>query len=146
MASSLNKILLIGRLGKDPETTKAGTSEKVTFPLATEESWKDRNTGDQKKNVDWHRIVIWGPLGAVASKYLRKGDLCYLEGKSRTRSYVKDNVTHYITEVVVDELKLLGGKADGSTPAQGSTPAPISVPNTEVFAPLAPAGTDDLPF
>lgn len=132
--SGLNKVTLIGRLGKDPETRHLESGATVTtFSLATSETWKDKNTGEKKENTEWHNVVLWRKVAEVAKKYLKKGDMVYIEGKLRTRSWEKDNITRYTTEVVGDNLLMLSTK-NQSNPSPGQD---------------APAHTDDvdkLPF
>ena len=118
MAGSVNRVTLIGRLGKDPESKAfQGGGAVVTFPLATSEQWNDRQSGERKEKVEWHQISIWNEaLGEVASKYLKKGSQVYLEGKLETRSWDKDGQTHYATEVVLrpfnSDLQMLGSAPD----------------------------------
>lgn len=128
--SYLNKVQLIARLGRDPElkTTNNGTSV-ANFSVATTETYKDKS-GEKKQQTEWHNLVIWGKLADVASKYLKKGDLAYFEGKLQTRSWEKDGVTRYTTEVVVSSLAMLG-----SPSSNGHAPEPEPV-----------GATDDLPF
>jgi len=115
----INKITLLGRVGKDPETRQAGENKVTNFTLATTEKYKD------KEDTQWHNIVIWGALSDIAEKYVKKGDLLYVEGKSTNRSWEdKDGNKRYTTEVVVRELKLMpkgqGNKAEQSAPAPQS--------------------------
>lgn len=119
MSGSVNKVLLIGRLGKDPESRVFQNGGKVcNFSLATSESWKDKQTGEKKELTEWHNIVITNEaLAGVAERYLKKGSQAYIEGKLKTRKYTdKNGVDRYTTEVVVDAFKgaltLLGGKSD----------------------------------
>ena len=106
---TLNKVQLIGRLGKDPEVQKFdGDNMVVRFPLATNESYKDKN-GQLVESTEWHNIVAWRKLGQIAEQYIKKGMSIYVEGKIRSRSYDdKDGVKKYISEVVGREIKLLG--------------------------------------
>src|SRR5882724_4799009 len=114
--SGVNKVILLGRLGKEPEsrTLESGTMV-VNFTLATSEVYKDRVTGERKEVTDWHNVVLWRGLAETASKYLHKGDQVYIEGKMRTRSWEKDNVTRYTTEVIGDSMTLIGGKQGGNS-------------------------------
>lgn len=119
--SGVNKVILVGRLGKDPETRHLESGAAVTnFSMATSEKWKDKNTGEQKEVTEWHNVVLWRGLAEVAEKYLHKGDMVYIEGKLRTRSWEKDNVTRYTTEVVGDNMTMLSNKND----SQQSSEAP----------------------
>ncbi|MGY6562513.1 MAG: single-stranded DNA-binding protein [Luteibaculaceae bacterium] len=118
--SGVNKVILLGRLGKDPEVrTPDGLNAKVaTFSLATSESYKDKN-GERKESTDWHNVVLWRNLAEICEKYLKKGDQVYIEGKIKTRSYDDSNgQKRYITEIVGDNLTLLG-KANRDGSAQG---------------------------
>ena len=121
MAGSVNKVTLVGNLGRDPEvrsTQDGGTI--VQLSLATSESWKDKNSGERKEKTEWHRVVIFNEaLGKVAEQYLRKGSTVYLEGQLQTRKWAdKDGVEKYTTEVVLQrykgELTMLGNKADAA--------------------------------
>lgn len=104
---SLNKVALLGRLGKDPELKYTPNGSAVcNFSLATSETFKDGN-GGIKETTEWHNIVIWNKLAEVAGKYLNKGSLCYLEGKIKTRSWENNGEKKYITEIVADNLILL---------------------------------------
>ncbi len=140
MAGSVNKVIFVGNLGKDPEVRvlENGT-KKVSFPLATSEVFKDKNTGEKRTETDWHNIVIWRGLADVAEKYLRKGQQIYLEGKIKTRQYKdKEGNTRYITEVIADNFIMMGSKS--STPNNDQS----SSDTTGDFTHDAP--TDDLPF
>lgn len=108
--SGVNKVILVGRLGKDPAANQANGKTVANFSLATSESYKDKTTGEKKEQTEWHNIVIWGATGDVAVKYLKKGSLVYLEGKLRTRSWEKEGVTRYTTEVLVDHMQMLDSK------------------------------------
>ena len=99
MAKALNRVTLIGNLGQDPELRSTPSGSSVcSFSLATTESYKDRN-GEWQDNTEWHRIVLWEGLAETAAKYLKKGSKTYIEGKLQTRSYEKDGITRYITEI-----------------------------------------------
>lgn len=155
MAGSVNKAILIGNLGKDPEirTLESGVSV-ATIVIATSERYKDRTTGELKESTDWHNIVLWRGLADIAQKYLRKGNQVYIEGKIKTRSYTdKEGNTRYITEIVADNLTMLGSRSSensGSAQNTGQTaPAqqqPAANDNTAASA-FDDTGTeDDLPF
>src|SRR5580765_1599073 len=120
--SGVNKVILLGRLGKDPEArTLESGAMVVNFTLATSEVYKDRVTGERKEITDWHNVVLWRGLAETASKYLHKGDQVYIEGKLKTRSWEKDGVTRYATEVVGDALNLISsGKSNGVPQAAGN--------------------------
>ncbi|MDN5215647.1 single-stranded DNA-binding protein [Fulvivirgaceae bacterium BMA12] len=152
--AGVNKVILVGRLGKDPEVRHLESGTAVAnFTMATTESYRDRNTGERKDITDWHNIVLWRGLADVAEKYLKKGNLIYVEGKLKTRSWEdKDGNTRYTTEVVGDNMTMLGGKSmegmgDGEFKREASMPAPTAAAETS-SPDLASADddTDDLPF
>lgn len=146
--SGVNKVILIGRLGKDPEVRNLENGVSVAnFTMATSESYKDRTTGEKKEVTEWHNIVLWRGLAEISQKYLHKGDLVYIEGKLRTRSWEKEGVTRYTTEVVADNMTMLGskgGSSSGSSSDYGSRPAERTA--TESYGGGANDSTDDLPF
>src|SRR5882672_7424846 len=119
--SGVNKVILVGRLGKDPEvrTLENGTPV-ANFTMATSESYKDKTTGERKEVTEWHNIVLWRGLADVAAKYLHKGDMIYVEGKLRTRSWEKEGVTRYTTEIVGDNMTMLGSKPGGGGDYSGA--------------------------
>jgi single-strand DNA-binding protein len=107
---SVNKVILMGRVGKEVVVRTSDKGTKVaSFSMATSETYKDKNTGERKEITEWHNIAIFGPLVTVAEKYLKKGDQIYVEGKLKTRSWEKDGITRYNTDVVIDVLNLIGG-------------------------------------
>jgi single-strand DNA-binding protein len=137
--SGVNKVILVGHLGKDPDVRTIESGAKVaTFTLATTESYRGKD-GQRVEQTEWHNIVVWRGLAEVVEKYLKKGNQVYLEGRIRTRSYEKDGQKRYITEIVVEDMVMLGGKKD-QVPAYTQT-APAESNDVE---PLGP--TDDLPF
>lgn len=138
MAGSVNKVILIGNLGKDPEVRHLENGAVVAnFPIATSETYKDKATGERRENTDWHNIVLWRGLAEVAGKYLKKGQKIYVEGKLKTRSWQdKDGSTRYTTEVVGDEMTMLS-RADANAPQSN---APYSATGT----PEKPSKVDDI--
>ena len=138
MAGSVNKVILIGNLGKDPEVRHLENGAVVAnFPIATSETYTDRNTGERRENTDWHDIVVWRGLAEVVEKYVRKGHKVYVEGKLKKRSWQdKEGSTRYTTEVVADELTILSRP---DRPA-GTTQAPYNTQGT----PNAPSQVDDI--
>jgi single-strand DNA-binding protein len=142
----INKVTLLGHLGKDPivRRTEAGVPV-ATFSLATNESYKDKE-GNRQDKTEWHNIVVWRGLAEVAEKYLKKGALIYLEGKLTTRSYTQENITKYITEIVVDNFKMLDGRRENSGGNQNNpqaTPMPEPPPTKDFND---DNNVDDLPF
>ncbi|MFH1580950.1 MAG: single-stranded DNA-binding protein [Pseudomonadota bacterium] len=110
--SGLNKVMLIGRLGSDPELryTPDGTAV-ANFSIATSEEWKDKNTGEKKERTEWHRVVAWRKLGEICGEYLAKGKQVYVEGRIQTRSWEdKDGNKRYTTEIVASDIQFLGAK------------------------------------
>lgn len=145
--SGVNKVILIGRLGKDPEIRSFENGGMIAnFTLATSETYKDRTTGEKKETTEWHNITIGRPqLAEIAQKYVHKGDMLYVEGKLRTRSWVKDGQTKYITEVLVDEFTMLSPKKSGATASEGYGSSP-SQGSAEGNPAIEKGGSDDLPF
>ncbi|MDH4298079.1 MAG: single-stranded DNA-binding protein [Cyclobacteriaceae bacterium] len=146
--SGVNKAILVGRLGKDPEVRNLENGATVAnFTLATSESYKDRTTGEKKEVTEWHNIVVWRSLAEIAQKYLHKGDMVYIEGKLRTRSWEKEGVTRYTTEVVADNMTMLStkGSSGGNSGSGYSHAEPSSSDNVRANA-AADTSTDDLPF
>ena len=138
MAGTVNKVILIGNLGKDPEVRHLENGSVVAnFPIATSESYTDKNTGQKVENTDWHDIVVWRGLAGVVEKYVRKGQKVYIEGKLKKRSWQdKDGNTRYTTEVVADELTILSRPDNNSNQSQ----APYSQEGT----PSQPSKVDDI--
>ncbi len=149
MARGINKAIIVGNLGADPEvrSTQSGTTV-TTINVATSESWRDKNTGENREQTEWHRIVLWGKLGEIAGEYLRKGSQVYIEGKIQTRKWQdKDGQDRYTTEIKANEMQMLGGRG-GSVPLNdnggsgmgGQSNAPAVVDEA------APFEDDDIPF
>jgi single-strand DNA-binding protein len=145
MARGVNKVILIGNLGRDPETKYMPSGDAVTnVSVATTEQWKDKQTGEKVEKTEWHRLVFFKRLAEVAGEYLRKGSMVYVEGRLQTRQWDKDGQTHYTTEIKVDQMQMLGGRggAGASAPAmpqdRGSArPEPATA---------EPEFDDDIPF
>ena len=121
--SGLNKVILIGNLGADPETRhSAGGSQVTNIRVATSESWKDK-AGEKQEKTEWHRITFFGRLAEIASEFLRKGSMVYVEGRIETSKYEKDGETRYSTAIVAKEMQMLGGKSSGAPEgAQAASP------------------------
>jgi single-strand DNA-binding protein len=130
---SVNKVILLGRLGKDPEVRYTqGGKAVASFSLATSESWKD-DKGEKKEKTEWHNIVMWGRLGEVAGEYLKKGHQAYIEGKIQTRAWEdKEGNKRYTTEIVGTSLVMLEKKGGGSGPGPKESGSPVN--------------DDDIPF
>lgn len=124
MARGVNKVIIIGNVGGDPETRFLPNGNAVTnITLATTDSWKDKQTGQLNEKTEWHRVVLFGKVAEIAGEYLRKGSQCYIEGRLATREWEKDGVKRYTTEIVVDmqgTMQLLGGRPDGQQQGQRS--------------------------
>ena len=150
--AGINKVILVGNLGKDPEVRYLeGGTAVANFPIATSETFKDRTSGERKTNTEWHNIVVWRGLAEIAEKYLKKGSQIYLEGKLRTRQWQdKDGNNRYTTEVVADNLQMLGRKDDNPSGnnAQPSTPSPAKTENPAPTPDVEKGNdqVDDLPF
>ncbi len=151
--SGVNKVILVGRLGKDPEIrTFENNVKKASFTLATSEYYKDKN-GNRVEQTEWHNIICWRSLAENAEKYLNKGKMIYLEGKLRTRSWEDNGVKKYTTEIEASTFTILSPKGEGSgtesvtTRVENNTgnvtPTPIPAPAEPVYEPDM---TDDLPF
>ena len=152
MAGSVNRVILIGRLGKDPETSYLPSGQSVTkFSLATSRSYKDK-TGEKKEDTDWHNIVAWGKTGEICQKYLTKGGQLYLEGRIQNRNWEdKEGKKHYATDIVAENITLLGSKGDGSSERQSQgrpTAGPRSAgrPVEDDFGSGPEITDDDIPF
>jgi single-strand DNA-binding protein len=115
MARGINKVILIGNLGQDPETrTTPGGTTVTNLRIATSESWKDKQSGEMKEQTEWHTVVCWSRLGEIAGEYLRKGSQVYIEGRLQTRKWQdKSGNDRYSTEVVASEMQMLGGRGGG---------------------------------
>ena len=151
--ASVNRVTIIGNLGKDPETRYAPSGDAVTnITVATTETWKDKATGEKREATEWHRVVFFGKLAEIAGQYLKKGSQVYLEGKLKTRKWQdKDGHERYTTEINADEMKMLGGKGDGQQ--DGQTAPRQQAPAQRPQAPQKPASgggfnefDDDIPF
>jgi len=121
MASrGINKVILIGNLGKDPEIRYTPSGDAIAnLTLATSESWKDKQSGEQKELTEWHRVSAFGKLAQIMGEYLKKGSKVYIEGSLRTRSYDKDGQKHYSTEIRADQMQMLDGRGGGGGGSAG---------------------------
>jgi single-strand DNA-binding protein len=121
--SSLNKVQIIGHLGRDPEVRYLASGDQVAnVAVATSETWKDKATGEKKEATEWHRVVVYGKLADVIGQYLKKGSLVYFEGKLKTRKWQdKDGIEKYTTELVCDTMQMLGGRSEANKPSEVET-------------------------
>jgi single-strand DNA-binding protein len=146
--AGINKVILVGRLGRDPEVryTPDGTAV-ANFSIATSDEWKDKQTGEKRERTEWHRIVVWRRLAEICGEYLSKGRQVYVEGKLQTRSWEQDGVTKYTTEIIASDIQFLGGREPMDAP-RSSAPASGPVKDQgypEPSYPQEPAD-DDIPF
>jgi single-strand DNA-binding protein len=150
MAGSVNKVILIGITGRDPELRYLENGVPVaTVTLATSESYVDKKTGEKRELTDWHNVVFWRGLAEVVNTYVKKGMKIYVEGRLRTRSYTdKDNVVRYITEIVADEMQMLSPRSnDVSEPTKPNYPPTVEEPKP--IPPISDMHKDediDMPF
>jgi len=122
MARGINKVILVGNLGADPETRYMPSGAAVTNArIATTDTWKDRQTGEQQERTEWHRVVFFGRLAEIAAEYLRKGSQVYLEGRLQTRKWQdREGQDRYTTEIVANEMQMLGGRGGGGAAGGGA--------------------------
>ena len=163
--ASVNKVILVGNLGRDPEVRYSPDGSAIAnFSVATTDTWKDKATGEKKENTEWHRIVFFGKTAEVVAQYLKKGSAVYVEGALRTRKWTdKEGQERYTTEIVGDRMQMLGGRGEGGARAgQGGDEdfeqrppqqrsAPTTGHATGAARPAAPAAAmdsfeDDIPF
>lgn len=154
----VNKVIIVGNLGNDPETRYTPAGSAITnINIATSETWKDKQTGQQQDRTEWHRVVFFNKLAEIAAQYLRKGAKVYIEGSLRTRQWEKEGQKHYTTEIVANEMQMLdsrGGAGGNANQAPhddeyASSAAPSR--SSSAAQPEAPAGNfdqfdDDIPF
>ncbi|MEE8235737.1 MAG: single-stranded DNA-binding protein [Gammaproteobacteria bacterium] len=154
MARGVNKAILIGNLGADPDTRYMPSGSAVTnCRIATTEAWKDRETGDQQERTEWHNIVFFGRLAEIAGEYLRKGSQVYIEGRLRTRKWQdREGNDRWTTEINADQMQMLGGRPGAGAPAatpSSRSEAPAPAPAAPAPAPAAAQAEefeDDIPF
>jgi single-strand DNA-binding protein len=146
--AGVNKVILVGHLGRDPEVRTIDSGVKVArFSVATTESYKDKN-GERKDVTEWHNVVCWRNLAEIAEKYLTKGKLVYIEGKLQTRSWEDNGAKRYATEVIASDFRMLGSKGDSSSSSAPFPTSAASEPAKETSNELPPFLTeeDELPF
>lgn len=146
---SINKVILVGNVGKDVETKEVGNGNKVAnFSLATSESYTDKQ-GQKQTVTEWHNLVIWGKLAEIAEKYVTKGQQLYVEGKIKTRSWEKDGQKHYTTEIYVDNLQILSKKQEQNEQQHESQPETGLQQKSikqQIIENITQPEEDDLPF
>ena len=155
MARGVNKVILVGNLGRDPEVRYSPNGQAVAnVTIATSESWKDKTTGDKQERTEWHRIVFFGRLAEIAGEYLKKGSQIYVEGRLQTRKWQdKDGHDRYTTEIVANEMQMLGSREGRGAPAADFAQEEPAAMNTSASSSKAPAAAkaggdfdDDIPF
>ena len=155
MARGVNKVILVGNLGADPETRSMPSGMTVTnIRIATSESWKDKTSGAQQERTEWHSVALFGRLGEIAAEYLRKGSQVFVEGKLRTRKWQdKTGNDRFTTEIIADNMQMLGARGGGgaSGGGGGDRGAAAAPPRDDYDQSPAPAGgkedfDDDIPF
>ena len=153
MARGINKVILVGNLGQDPETRAMPSGKAVTnVRVATTDSWRDKQSGEQKEQTEWHNVVFFDRLAEIAAEYLRKGSQVYIEGRLRTRKWQdKSGNDRYTTEIVANEMQMLGGRAGGAGAASSGAPRRETPAEDYAQAPAAAgakdeAFDDDIPF
>ncbi|RJX30188.1 MAG: single-stranded DNA-binding protein [Oxalobacter sp.] len=156
--ASINKVIIVGNLGRDPETRYTTNGEAMcNIAVATSDRWKDKNSGEQRESTEWHRITFFGKLAEIAGQYLKKGSQVYVEGRLRTRKYTdKDGVEKYATDIIADQMQMLGSRQGGGEPSSddyGSSRAPAQRGGGGGAKPAAKSGganlsnmDDDIPF
>ena len=146
---SLNKVILIGNLGRDPEVRYMPNGEAVcNFSIATSETWNDRQTGQRQERTEWHNITLYRRMAEVAGQYLKKGSLVYIEGRIQSRKYTgKDGIERTAYEIIGNEMKMLGGKAEGSSESANTAEPPAPPSRQASAAPAQPIDDiDRIPF
>jgi single-strand DNA-binding protein len=150
MARGINKVILVGHLGADPETRYMPSGSAVTnLRVATSESWKDKDSGEQQERTEWHTVAMFGRLAEIAAEYLRKGSQVYIEGRLRTRKWQdRDGHDRWTTEIVAGEMQMLGGRPGSGAPARGSEQGSSSGPPQGGPPQGPPSGEfdDEIPF
>ena len=146
---SVNKVILVGRLGRDPETRYMPNGDAITnFSLATDEQWRDRN-GERQTRTEWHNVSLYGKLGEIAGQYLRKGSQVFIEGKIQSRKYTgKDGIERTAYDIIGNEMKMLGNRNDGSDSGNNNAAPPTSNAPPQHESTTAPIDDidDDIPF
>ncbi len=142
---SVNKVILVGRLGRDPETRYTSSGQAVSnFSVATDETYKDRS-GERQKRTEWHKIVVWGKQAEIAQQYLKKGSLIYVEGRIQTRQWDdREGQKRTSYEIVATNFRMLGGRAEAAT--TGAAGADVEAPAADEAGPSPEISDEDIPF
>ena len=142
--SGINKVILVGNLGQDPEVKfTAGGAAVTTLSIATSESWKDKESGNEQEKTEWHRVVLWRRLAEIAGEYLKKGSKVYIEGQLQTRKWEQEGQTRYTTEVIARDMQFLDSKGNtdnSNSPPDISSSSEVSVDSEQEI------NDDDIPF
>ena len=150
MARGINKVIIVGNLGQDPEVRYTTSGSAATnISVATSETWKDKNTNEDVTKTEWHRVVFFGRLAEIAGEYLKKGSQVYIEGKLQTRKWQdQNNQDRYTTEIIANELQMLGARQGGGSQAPFASQPPSSPPNMhhDNNGPSFDDFDDDIPF
>ena len=147
MARGINKVILVATVGKDPEVKYMPSGGAVVnLTAATNESWKDKQTGEKKERTEWHRLTYYNRLAEIVGEYVRKGSQIYIEGRLRTRDYEKEGQKHYVTEIMVDEMQMLGGRGGAGGDRSMRDEAPSRAPMASEPAGAGDFQDDDIPF
>ena len=150
MSKGINKVILVGNLGNDPEVRYSNNGAAIAnISVATSDSWKDKNTGEQQEKTEWHRVVMFNRLGEIAGEYLKKGSKVYIEGKLQTRKWQnQQGQDQYTTEIVASEMQMLDSRSSGN--GEYKRPAPSNNSSSEIQTPPSNGGNilddDDIPF
>ena len=146
--ASVNKIIIVGNLGRDPEMRTFPSGDQVAnVTIATTDKWKDKQSGEMREATEWHRVVFNGRLAEIVGQYLRKGSQVYVEGSLRTRKWTdQSGVEKYSTEIRADQMQMLGGRPEGAAPAPAPRPAPAPPPAQRSAGSGFDDMDDDIPF
>ena len=144
--SGINKVILVGNLGQDPEVKfTAGGAAVTTLSIATSDSWKDKDSGMDKERTEWHRVVLWRRLAEIAGEYLKKGSKVYIEGQLQTRKWEQEGQTRYTTEIIARDIQFLDSRGSANTSNQeGGAATTNEEPAPDV--PESGIDDDDIPF
>jgi single-strand DNA-binding protein len=148
MARGINKVILVGHLGRDPEVRYAPSGQAIAnVTIATSEQWKDKNTGEKQERTEWHRVVFFSRLAEIVGEYLKKGSQVYVEGRLQTRKWQdKDGNDRYTTEIVANDMQMLGGRGGSGGPSENYNQEPSAAPQPAASGAGGGDFDDDIPF